>query len=164
MPIALLATSNPSSVSTITLSNIPQTYDHLKILYQLRFDTRASTSNLRLNFNGSSANQYKWLLVRGDGSTVSTTGSKNINEIQPGWLEGTNATANVFSNGEIMLHNYKSAVNKTIITDNVPENNNTSAFYSTFGVGIYMDTSAITSVTISSGDSFIGTIWLYGIS
>lgn len=166
MAFQLISSASPSTVSSITISNVPQTYKHLHLLYQLRFDGRATTNDLRLTFNGSSASDHTWKLLRGDGSTVSATSATNTNSLQPGWIEGTNAQTGVFSNGIIYISNYTSTIySKNLVMDNVAENSNASAFYNSIGAGAKNDdANPISSITFAASDTFVGTIWLYGIS
>jgi hypothetical protein len=165
MSFQLISSANPSTVSTVTISSIPQTYKTLQILYQLRFDGRATANDLRLTFNGSSTSDYSWRLLRGDGSGVSSTNNTNGLEIQPGFIEGTNAQTAVFSNGSIYIGNYaSSSYSKPVIADNVSETSATFTQYDSIGAGIRNNTDAITSITFAASDTFVGTIWLYGIS
>lgn len=165
MSFQLISSANPSTVSSVTISSIPQTYKTLQILYQLRFDGRASENNLRLTFNGSSTSDYSWKLLRGDGSTVSSTTGATTTEIQPGWILGTSAQTAVFSNGSIYIGNYASgSYSKPVSADNVVETSAAAAYYNTIGAGTRNNTDAITSITFAASDSFVGTIWLYGIS
>lgn len=159
----LLASSSPSSVSTVTFNNIDQTYTHLKVLFTLRFDGRATEDELRLTFNGSGSS-YSWTLLRGSGSSVSSTSGSSASHIQCAWLQGTNATSNTFSNGQIHISNYTTGANKTVGAENVPESNSADVLYSTLCAGAWANSAAITSLTLSAGSSFVGSIWLYGIS
>ncbi len=164
MTFQLISTANPSTVSTVTISNIPQTYKTLQLLFQLRFDGRATEDSFRLTFNGSSTTDYYWRMIRGDGASVSATNGGPTFEIQGGWTQGTNAQANVFSNGIAYIGNYTTSSSKPVIIDNVAENNTTNAYYSTQAAGVRNNSNAITSLTFAASDTFVGTIWLYGIS
>ncbi len=163
MSMTFISSLTASSVSTITFSSIPSTYRDLKLVYQLRFDARATANNLRLTFNGSSTSDYAWLALRGNGSTADATSGANSLEIQPGFTEGTNSTSNTFGNTSIYITNYNDSNVKSVSIDSVAETNASAVQFTYLASGYRNNTAAITSLTIAAGDSFIGSLWLYGI-
>lgn len=74
-----------SAQSTVTFSNIPQTYTHL----QVRFMTKSSASgagtsdSLLARFNGDTGNNYSMHYLRGDGSSASSGNSTSYGYL---WL------------------------------------------------------------------------------
>ena len=138
-------TVGATSVPNITFSNIPQTYTDLVIYFSLR-NVNASVSCF-ISFNGNSANFTLRELV-GSGSIVFSQ-SSSTNSFQPLATDGTNWTANTFGNGYIYIPNYTSNTNKSFSIDSVTENNSTTA-YAGIIAGLWSNTSAITSITITA--------------
>jgi hypothetical protein len=150
--------------SAITFSSIPQTYTDLIIVASMK--TAASSGNwdqIDITFNGSSTG-YTRMQVYGTGVAASTDPSTTITTY------GNTAvtTASVFSNAEIYIPNYtSSSLYKTVSTNNVTENNATSAL-AIMVAGLWSNTAAITSITLTpvSATSFVQytNVYLYGIT
>lgn len=71
-------TVGAGGTSTITFSSIPQTYTHLQIRQLFRTsNTSGSNWYSRINFNGDTASNYSFHLVRGNGSTVTSSAGAN---------------------------------------------------------------------------------------
>ena len=160
-----IATSTPTSGSSVTFSSIPSTYKHLQIRYSIITD---AYSDIRLRFNGDTASNYPshGLWGRGNGSvgaegyTATTSAMIYSNNI-----EGTTATyPNV---GIIDILDYASTTkNKTIRTFAGDDNNGNTNPNSMVQLNsaAWLSTAAANSVTIISGTYAAGTTFsLYGI-
>jgi len=118
-----------------------------------------------LSINGNTSNG-SWRELFGSGSTA---GSQSGTSSMRGAYASTNTTpgqTNVFGNGEIYFPNYLSSVNKSYSSDAVSENNATAA-YTALTAGLWSNTAAITSISLSVlvGTKFLqySTATLYGI-
>ncbi len=150
-----------SAVSSVTFSSIPSTYTDLL----MKISTRGSVSQASLGyyydvtFNGTSANR--------SGKYLESTGSAVDSSTYTLW--GVNSpsdfTADTFSNGELYIPNYSGAAYKSAQLDSVNENNATSS-RAIFSAGLWSDTAAINSITLTmGGGNFVtnSTFYLYGI-
>ena len=129
-------------VSSITFSAIPADYTDLVLLYSFRPTNTATIDEIRISFNSSTAN-FSARFLEGNGASVSTalTLPRYI-----GAYQGT--TASTFSSGQLYIPNYRSSVAKSYSVDAVTEANQTTA-YQDIIAGLWNDTSAITSLTLS---------------
>jgi hypothetical protein len=161
--ILLERTELNASAASVTFANIPQTgYTDLKIVYSARSSATGSTGTvISLSFNGSTANfTSRYLEGAGSGTPGSFTSPANFAGVAT-----TNAmTASTFSSGEIYIPNYAGSTNKSFSVDSVTEQNATGALTELIA-GLWSQTAAITSVTLSS-TSFVAnsTFSLYGIA
>lgn len=160
-----IATSTPTSGSSVTFSSIPSTYKHLQIRYSI---ITAAYSDIRLRFNGDTGSNYPSHVLWGrDNGTVGAEGYTATSSalIYSNNIEGT---TNTFPNvGIIDIIDYASTTkNKTIRTFAGSENNNLINPRSMVQLtsGAWLSTTAANSVTIISGTYATGTtISLYGI-
>lgn len=156
-----IASATASSVSTITLSSIPQEYQHLQL--RCRFTCSWQYATLNIKFNGvGSGYAHHWLA--GNGSGVSAGGAANSASIV--WHGNyANVSGTTYSNVAIMdFHDYAlTTKNKTIRIINGVDNNGTGIIE--LDSGFLNSTSAITSISITDqgGGTFTGSFDLYGI-
>ena len=163
--VKIATVSLGSAAATISFTSIPGTYTDLLIMGSLRNSAADTNTDTVLTFNSNTAN-YSARRLAGNGSSASsdTQGATN------GYYfaltgEGTNWTASTFSNGSIYIPNYTSSNNKSISTDAVAENNGTAAS-AQLAAGLWSNSAAITSITLTSGNgNFVqySTATLYGI-
>ena len=154
-----------SNASSVTFSDIPQTYTDLYLVHSLR-NTRTGTAwdIVYLNPNGSNANgTFRELFGNG-----STAGSGTGSRIHGGFSCTADNTSNTFGSSEIYIPNYTGSTNKSFSTSGLNENNGTSALIDV-AASLWSQTAAITSLVIEStvstnpfvsGSSF----FLYGIT
>ena len=157
-------TVGSAGAASITFSNIPQTFTDLRLVMSLRNDgTGGGIENtITLSLNGSTSNFTNKILY-GDG----TSAGSYSNSSYGGWTAESPATANTFANNEIYIPNYTSANYKSYSFDGVVENNATAGKTSLMA-GLWSNTAAITSISITSRSTFnwvqYSTFSLYGIS
>jgi hypothetical protein len=133
-----------SSQASITFSDIPQTgYTDLYLVYSVRL-TRDG-DDAQVNFNGSTTG-YSQRELFGTGSSVSTA-SRSDSKIRQTFNPST-TTASTFSSAAIYIPNYTSSNYKSFSVDGAYENNATAA-YQTIKAGLWSNTAAITSITIT---------------
>jgi len=157
-----------ASAASVTFDNIPQTgYTDLKVVSSTR-STAAASSNgvgLYLKFNGSTTS-YAWRRLANNSGTPFSDNNAADTQLLVGALNAANDTANTFTSTDTYIPNYRVAVNKSVSSDSVAENNGTTV--SGFMVaGLWSNTAAITSIvfTPSSGSFVSGsTFSLYGLA
>lgn len=138
-----------SATSTITFSNIPNTYKHLQIRYIARSTRADAYGYFRIRFNGDSGSNYSSHNLYGTGATVASNASTSASSIESTQITGASATASIFGAGVIDILDYantnKFKTERFLTGD---DRNNTQGFIY-FKSGLWMNTAAITSITIS---------------
>ena len=157
----LIATTTVGSggAASIDFTGIPQTHTDLLIVVSGR--CTGSGSGINITFNGNTSN-YSNRTLQGNGAAVSTYGTYNRNA---GFVNFASETASVFGSSAIYIPNYAGSTNKSYSVDGVAENNATTA-YSGLIAGLWSNTSAITSVSLSAMDGNLvqhSSASLYGI-
>jgi len=163
MVLIATQTVGAGGASNIDFTSIPQTFTDLYLVGSLRTNLASDSENCRIDFNNNTANQASILLAGyGTGSANYSYTYINIRNVP-----SANGTANVFGNMSAYIPNYAENRNKNISIDNVPERNTPDNFFISLIGGSWNDTSAITSVKLSTagGGSFVqySSISLYGI-
>jgi len=156
--IADFTVSNP--VTSVTFSGIPQGYSDLKLLTSTR--NSSTTPEEVLTFNGSSTGFSDIVLYSYNG----IVGSNNSTPIRATSNMSTQ-TATSFSHTEYYVPNYALTAHKTVVSDSTSVNNSSSNCFVYITAGLWANTSAITSVTVTAGGSgfFVAnsTFRLYGV-
>jgi len=156
-------TVGAAGVSSVTFSSIPSTYTDLKIVGSARTNRSGQVDDpIGIYFNGSNTSlTYRY--IAGSGTVANSSNGAN------GYIASAtaaSATVSTFSNFEIMIPNYTSALYKSYSGDSVTENNATAAYGILFA-GLWSSISPITSLTLLSqtSNSFqqYSTFSLYGI-
>jgi hypothetical protein len=160
MTMVLIETKTLGADATsIEFTSIPQDATDLVALLSLR-STTSNTSAL-VSFNASTTGfTFRYMLGVGD-STLAGTVDRYI-----GTMPTNLFTANTFSNTLAYIPNYSGSTNKSYSLDDVTENNATSS-YQIIGAGLWANTAAITSmsISVSTGNIATGsTISLYKIT
>lgn len=151
-------TVGSGGTASIDFTNIPATYDDLKIILSARY-SGTPADGMYIAFNGSTSNfTGRYLFGNGSGA------ASELLQRYVGSVFGT-STANVFNSTEIYIPDYKSSTNKSFFVENVAENNASTA-YQNLITGLWSNVSAITNISIVSGASFLQntTATLYGIT
>lgn len=156
-----IASATPTTGTVVTFSSIPSTYQSLQLRFAIRNAT--STSNLFLQVNGDTAANYVYHLLEGDGVSVGAGG--NITQTNIQFLSGTSTDTTHLFVGIVDIHNYSVTIqNKTIRAITGIDRNGSGDIE--LLSGLWRSTSAITSLSITSGTNFAttgSTISLYGI-
>jgi hypothetical protein len=140
-----------SAASSITFSSIPATFTDLYLVLSGRTDRNAAGDSVFASFN-SVTTGFSSIFLQGSGSSASSgTEDRLIANVT-----GATQTANTFGSSAIYIPNYTSSANKSFSTDTVQENNATASAQ-TIIAGLWSNTSAITSITLSlaTGPNFI---------
>jgi hypothetical protein len=162
MQLIAKQTVGSGGASNVTFSNIPQTYTDLKIVVSARGTTSGNTESIRVLPNGSSTS-LTYLQLQGTGAAAfSGTGTYWY----LGEMPANSATSSTFGSAEVYIPNYTGSNNKSASSDNVQENNTTTA-YANLNALLWSSSTAISSLTIqpnSNNFAQYSTFYLYGIS
>jgi hypothetical protein len=158
-PIA--TTTVTGAAAEITLSSIPATYTDLRLVVYALVNGVASADVL-IRFNSDTGTNYSYTEIWGQGTAASsargtTQSSIKITESAVGTTNGGLVTVDLIS--------YAGSTYKSVLTTGSQDNNGSG--YVVRGVGLWRNTSAITSIKIrTSYDNKMGigsTATLYGI-
>jgi hypothetical protein len=153
--------SAQTEITFMNVGDIPSTFTDLYLVVSARSTASPGTKNLRIKFNGSSANFSTRVLMGTGSGTSSFTESNYLGEQT---IPGN--TADTFASFSIYIPNYRSSANKSFSVDSVSENNGTTA-YQTIIAGLWSQTAAITSIGILGQDPSLAqftSATLYGIT
>ena len=151
-----------SASSSVTFSNIPQTYTDLVIKISVRQTAAFPFSTFLLSLN-STTTSFTVRYGEGDGATAAS-GTSPARYVM--YANAANSTTNAFSCGEIYFPEYKSSNFKNYIVDAAGEQNAATSYIDTVS-GLWSNTSAITSITFTPASGNFDTyssFHLYGIS
>lgn len=161
-------TVGPTSVSSITFSNIPSTYNHLHIRGIIKGSANNLGDNVNLIINNDTGSNYSSHLMLGNGS-VSETGSQSSATSIP-FTESTNSfssATNMFSTfvGDILDYSSTSKFKTTRCFTGNDRNGDGRVMIRS---GLWRNTNAITSLQFSlatGGTNFIQNtqIAIYGV-
>lgn len=163
---SISTTTISSTTSDITFSSIPSTYKHLQFRIIMRSaKTVHNWEGIRLRFNGATTNYAAHLVLFETGLTAGSYGYTSITSMPVGYLNTNGSTTSAFGAGIVEIPDYSSTTkNKMFLSQLGGVPNST---YGSAATGLYMSTSAISSVTFftDSGSGFTAntSIALYGI-
>lgn len=153
-----------TTATSISISNIPSSFDDLVLFTSLRSDRSGfENSSGRVKFNSSTTN-YAWRQI----VLVGTTPGHSTDTTRPLiYIPSATATTSVFSNDMLYISKYATTSLKTFQLDNgFAVNNGTNSYMIGLG-GYWNDTATIDTITIDEANSanFLAnsTMYLYGI-
>ena len=157
-----------ASASSVTFANIPQTgYTDLKVVGSIRNSAADTNTDTVLTFNINTSS-YSGRRLAGNGSSASSDTQSPTNGFYFALTgEGTNWTANTFSNGEIYIPNYNLAQAHPFSGDVVVENNAATGYNDLLAhlwkPGTAQAITSISLATTASNWTQYTTFYLYGI-
>jgi hypothetical protein len=173
---SIATVTGTGSAGSLTFSSIPSTYKHLQIrgIYKDTSTTAWAPLSVAtlIRFNGVATASYISHWLYGNGSTVlaSTNGTGDTYIYVRGTYMSSNATyANMTGTMILDIADYASTTkNKTVryVAGNDANGNGTTNSISALGSGLFIDTTAISSITIYPADTAFATtstFALYGI-
>ena len=159
-------TVGSGGAADIEFTSIPATFDDIVIKFSGRSARSAQSTNFVIQFNNDTgSNQYRYLYIRGNGSSANSYGQLDTS-IDAQHIPAATSTANTFGNYEIYIPNYDGSTAKSVSIDGVQEDNAATTVYASLVAGSWVGTSAITSVKlIPNLGNFVqhSTATLYGI-
>jgi hypothetical protein len=155
-------TVGAGGAASVEFTSIPGTYTDLVLISSLRSVNGANDLLMTLAFNGSTSNFTSRYLY---GNAPGGTGVSGSNSYFHGNVNGAGSTASIFTSTSLYIPNYTGSTNKSYSLDNTMENNSTAS-YPFLVAGLWSQTAAITSITITNASNFAqySSASLYGIS
>lgn len=160
MPITyepIATTTLGSNTTSISFTSISSAYTNLRLVFVGRGSTN---DDFRLQYNNDTGTNYSRTDLFGDGATASSARAANAADIRIAASDGLDgniafATIDIFS--------YAGSTNKTCLITYSHDKNGSGYVYRS--VGLWRNTSAITTITLSQGANFVtgSTATLYGI-
>jgi hypothetical protein len=158
---AIATATVTGSASTISFTNIPQTFTDLLMSLSIRDNSGNQTFIAKVNNDTGSNYSRNWMYKDGSNVIVNkTTGVSNIS-----WYSvGSPDTANTFANVQMYFPSYTSSFYKPIIVDSGASTNGTQALIKIPNF-LWLSTSAITSfeIGLSYNLAVNSSATLYGI-
>jgi hypothetical protein len=156
-----------SSAASVTFSAIPSTYTDLVVRFSARANVASYSANLTMTLNGSSSSIYSRTDIRADSSTVTSARTTSASSFSIRSIICGTSETNTFSTAEIYIPNYLVSANKALGTVGATEGNTATAgtVYQNIAAGLFADTTAISSIALSSSADFVSgsSFYLYGI-
>ena len=153
-----------STSGSANFGNIPQTYQDLYMVGQLRGISANTIEYFFTTLNAASSG-YSYTSLTGDGaSATSARNNVGTGAFYIGTGPSANSTASVFAAYEIWVLNYaNTTTNKTILYRFAGDQNGSGQ--TALGVGLYSSTAAITAINTfgANGTATGSTHTLYGI-
>ena len=147
-----------SATATVTFSSIPGTYTDLILIAMPSSGT--GDEDLGIRFNSDTGTNYSSTILYGTGSVAGSTRGSNVNKMRIGRVSQTTPFPNI-----IHIQNYANTTTyKTALSRHQNEAGDGS--YVMASVGLWRNTSAITTITIASETYNLqagNTFTLYGI-
>lgn len=153
-----------SSTSSITFSNIPQTYTHLQIRYIARTDYATAGADFLYSINGVTTNaSYAYHRLGGEGSVAFSQSSTSSRIV--GINNGSSAGANMFASGIMDILDYTNTNKNRTVRNFVGSDRNGSGIVAIYS-NLYISTTTVTSISLitENGNWITGSSFsLYGI-
>lgn len=147
--------SSSSGITIPASGSLPTGGRNLVIRWKIRSSAAATSDDMWLRFNGDSgATNYSTQFVDATSGTVSTSGSQDAqNHILAGRLTGNTSPANEFGIGKLVIFDYNdTSGQKHILSESFArETTGTTGMRWRSCGGVWLSTSAITSLVFSSG-------------
>jgi hypothetical protein len=157
----LIQQLTPSAVSTVTFSSIPSTYKSLQVRFNLVATSAGTPIAIQLN-GDSTTGHYISHWLSGSGTTATAGGGGVTTQTYVNQIGAITTYPNV---GIIDVIDYTNTNKNKTVKSLFGANQNTSAGSMEITSGLWLSTSAVTSLTVlvPSG-TYTGTISLYGVS
>lgn len=165
---SIATTTLATATATVTFSSIPATYKHLQLRILGRTDRATAGDAIRIQFNSdtTSAN-YRSHILYGDGASAASANLGNTAGVTSYAISAASAGANIFGAMVIDFLDYGNANKYKTVRSLAGFDVNGSGGESHFGSGVWMSSSATTSLTIipNVGSNFVqySSFALYGI-
>lgn len=152
---------NVSTTGSVTLSNIPNTFQDLMLVVSARTDSSSLTSAL-LRFNGDTSSVYSSTLLLGNGASPLTERYSNESFNRIGYAIGSSQLASTFASQVIHILDYANTSRfKTIVSRDASDTNGSGI--AQLAAALWRNTAAITSITYATSIVPGSTVTLYGI-
>ncbi len=151
--------------ASVTFSSIPSTYTHLQIRMMGRTDRAAVYDAVRLRFNSDTGANYAEHGLYGDGVTIASYAGTSATGSYTYRVGGGSAPSNVQGAIIVDILDYRNTNKYKTLRSLGGVDANTSGGNLYFNSGLWMNTAAITNITLEPIGSFqeYSSLALYGI-
>lgn len=142
-------TVGPAGASSVSFTNIPNTYAHLQLRWIGRSNESGSYPDFYAKVNSSTTGSNYWYLhyIQGDGSTANAGNSNGTAGVYIGRVAGSGASTNVFGAGICDILDYANTnKNKTFRSLTGYDNNGSGDIV--LLSGLYISTTAISTLEL----------------
>jgi hypothetical protein len=148
-----VVTVGSSGASSVTFSNIPNTYSHL----QIRLIARTSyvgenSTGLKIQFNSDTGSNYSWHRVYGDGGSAFAGAGTNQTVMRIDRMPATSVNSSIFGTAVVDILDYANT-NKYKTIRSLGGWDSNGAGWAAFNSGSWRNTNAVTSIQIADADS-----------
>ena len=156
-----ILTSSASSVTFTGLGSYSD-YKHLQVRMVTRSDRASTVANIDFRLNGDSGSNYAWHTVQGNGSAVNVGAVSSTTLMRLAETTGSTEVSNNFAACVVDILDYANTSKNTTARSLSGRTGNSQIGLRS---GLYNNTAAITSVTITPQGNFItgSRFSLYGI-
>jgi len=153
-----------STAASIQFTSIPSSYQHLQVRGISRTARADDGDQLYFQFNADTGSNYSHHNLEGNGTSATATAATSAVKISMPRTTATSTTANIFGAAVIDILDYKDTNKNTTIRGLGGWDGNGSG-YVNLRSGSWMNTSAVTSITITAISNFAANshFTLYGI-
>lgn len=159
-------TVGAGGASYVEFTSIPQTYTHLQIRTIARSTTAGTGADwLYCQFNSDTGSNYAHHRLIGDGATASAGAAASVTEVRVGAPLRDGNTAGIYGVSVVDILDYTNTNKNTTVRSLIGQDRN-GAGEVTFYSGLWLNTSAITSIKLYSESNNLkqySSIALYGI-
>jgi hypothetical protein len=158
-----------ANTSSVTLSSIPATYKHLRVIITGRSSfAGTSASNVLMRMNGDSSSSY-WhhLLEVQSSSAYNSNPGSNQTEARIGITSQNNSAAGYWGGIQMDIPDYTSTNKNRVARVSSRMDTDGGTNFMNFGSALYISTAALSSVTffLNQGDWIAGSRFsIYGMS
>lgn len=161
-------TVGAGGAASVTFSSIPGTYKHLQIRGIARENTGGGTNvgSILVRFNGDSGSNYSLHRLFGNGTSATSDSATSAQHFTIACSVQSGGLANVFGAAVMDILDYANTSKyKTARILDGADQNTTGQSYVFFQSGLWMSTSAVTSLSLILGNSFAqySSFSLYGV-
>jgi len=161
-------TVGSAGASSVTFSNIPNTYTHLQLRVFARTNRSNNDDQLKIGFNSDTAANYTRHIVYGDGSSVTAAGfsASTQNGTPPILQTGAASQSNLFGANIVDILDYANTNKYSTVRVFCGVDWNGGG-YSILSSSVWLNTAAISSVTFTPANGTLvsqySSFALYGI-
>ena len=143
-------TVGPAGASSVSFTNIPNTYSHLQLRYIARSSVSGSEDSVSLRFNSDSASNYAFHLLFGNGSSANASATASTTRIYPWAVPGNTFLSNSFGATVIEILDYSNNNKfKTTRTLSGYDDNSTGGRIALTS-GLWQSTNSINAISITA--------------
>ena len=150
---SIATTTLSTATASVTFSSIPATYTHLQIRYIARSTRVTSGSYLIFQANADTGNNYANHGLYGTGATAGAYAVTTTNEALEGYVTSSGDTASAFGACVCDILDYASTSKYKTFRGLTGADVNGTNGQLRYSSGVWMNTGAITSITIKDGNA-----------